>query len=172
MEEGERAADIAIGQMLEADGDLDEPLQGDARASLGPHPVRLEQLVHLEVEMRVEEQGGGDERGGERRVGGVEGAPAQHPPGALRALGELDLIGLPRALEAPHALTMLEEIRGKGVGDRLGCRHTARLDAHGHDHLEGLARLRVVQRVQDQVGQTIAQRQGQRHIRRARLAGC
>src|SRR5438093_9191296 len=100
---------MSIGQMLETDGDLDEALQGDARASLGPHPVRLEQLVHFAVEMRGEEQGGGDERGGERRVGGGEGATAQHPPGALRARGELDLIGLPRALEAPPALTMLEE---------------------------------------------------------------
>src|SRR5688500_13393822 len=54
-----RAGDIAIRKVLVADGHLDEPLQcvplhGIVRA----HPVRLQHLVHLEVEAGVEQRGG------------------------------------------------------------------------------------------------------------------
>src|SRR5207302_7856613 len=52
-----RALEVAVGEMLQANCELDQALE---RLALGPRrrpPVRLEQLVDLEVEARVEERG-------------------------------------------------------------------------------------------------------------------
>src|SRR6187402_344668 len=49
VQQSARPISIAVGQMLEAHRDLDEPLQALARGAVGAHPRRLEQLVHLEV---------------------------------------------------------------------------------------------------------------------------
>jgi hypothetical protein len=56
VQQGARAVDIAIGQVLEAHGHLYQALKRLAVAALGAQPVGLEELVHLEVEVRVEEQ--------------------------------------------------------------------------------------------------------------------
>src|SRR5262245_14150203 len=45
---------VAVDQMLEPDGDLNQPLERDAVAPLGPEPIRFQQLVHLEIEAGVE----------------------------------------------------------------------------------------------------------------------
>src|SRR5512145_2690165 len=44
------AGEIAVGEMLPADGDLDQPLQRLARLAASRRPVGLEHLVDLEVE--------------------------------------------------------------------------------------------------------------------------
>jgi len=74
--------------MLVADRDLDQPLERLALAALGVAPRRLEQLVNLEVEVRVEERRGRVQNGaaraqrrgrarGERGRGGPRTSPAR-----------------------------------------------------------------------------------------------
>ena len=50
------AGPVAVGEVLIADRDLDQPLQRLAGLALGGDPVRLEHLVDLEVQARIEEQ--------------------------------------------------------------------------------------------------------------------
>ena len=64
-QERPRPREVAVGEMLQADGELDETLE---RLPLGPRrrpPVRLEEFVDLEVEACVEERGRVPERLGE-----------------------------------------------------------------------------------------------------------
>src|SRR5207245_10731605 len=52
------AGEVAVGQMLIADRDRDQPLERLTLVALGLAPGGLQKLVHLEVEMRGEDRRG------------------------------------------------------------------------------------------------------------------
>ena len=62
------AGDVAVRQVLIADGDLDEPLERLALRPRGRSPIGLEELVHFEAEPAVEERRGDLERVFERSL--------------------------------------------------------------------------------------------------------
>ena len=62
LEESDRAAEVSVGLVVEADGHLDEPLEERLEVALRLSPAVLEQLVDLEEEPRVEQRSTGAER--------------------------------------------------------------------------------------------------------------
>src|SRR5262249_61722571 len=78
------AGEIAVGQVLVADRNLDQAMERFSLAAPRIAPEGLEQLVHLEVEVRVEERRGGVQGVGARvetrgRQLGERGGGAQRP---------------------------------------------------------------------------------------------
>src|SRR2546428_10469952 len=71
LEQGAGAGGVAVGEMLIADGDLNQPLKGLAVVVRRPGPVGLEQLVDLEAKPGVEER----RRRLQRLVEAVSGRP-------------------------------------------------------------------------------------------------
>src|SRR5215467_2066851 len=108
VEEGARAAHVAVGEVSEADRDLDQALERLPIAALRAQPVRLQQLVYLEVEVRMEEQGRRDEGGGEGRIGRIERTLVEDPSRALRPLEQLARVLPVAARDVPATLAALE----------------------------------------------------------------
>jgi hypothetical protein len=50
------AGDVAVGEMLPGDRDLDQALQRLSRVTRRRRPGRLQHLVHFEVELRAEQR--------------------------------------------------------------------------------------------------------------------
>src|SRR2546425_4246447 len=138
-EQRSRSGEVSVGQVLVAHRHLDEPLQRLAIAPLRVAPRGLEKLVDLEIEMRVEK--------GRR---GVEDVRARADSRADRSRGERGA-GAHRALpqKAPvRELVVLEPGRGRGA------RRTERRQL--------ATRLGVVQRGEDDLGQTVPDPEGGR----------
>jgi len=158
VEEGACAAHVAVGEVSEADRDLDQALERLSIAALGAQPVRLQQLVHLEVEVRMEEEGCRDESGGEGRIGRIERTLVEDPSRALRPLEQLARVLPVAARDVPATLAALEHVLGEGFGQRPRALEGVRIAADFDHRREGLAGARVVERVEDQLGQAIPER--------------
>src|SRR5262249_39711996 len=115
-QQGAGAGPVAVGEMLKPDGDLDQPLEREAIASLRGHPARFQEFVHLEVEPRVEEPGGGAERRRERGARRIERAPSQGCAGSSGPLGELSGLLPEAAGERDSTAALLEELAGSARG--------------------------------------------------------
>src|SRR6185295_16151940 len=133
------AGTVAVGEVLVADRDLDEPLQRLARVALRGHPVGLEHLVNLEVKPGVEEQAG-----------------------RLQGLVEIGLRGQYRSIgqRAGRTAGALPD-RGRQL-ILLGREPAARRRIVGRQRAQLAARVLVAQRGDDRARQTIAHTQRQR----------
>src|SRR5262245_64674666 len=85
LEQRLRPPQVAVGQMLIADGDLDQPLERAPLLTAGANPVRLEQLVDLEAEASIEQHRRLLQRLGQRRLERQRTKPADRLDRALRA---------------------------------------------------------------------------------------
>src|SRR3990172_8202797 len=97
LQEHPRSFKVPVREMLEPDGHLDKPLERLARGTLRPQPVRLQELVHLEEQPRVEEIARLVQRLREPRLGRRRRPCAHDVPGPQRPLAELipEAAGLP-----------------------------------------------------------------------------
>lgn len=153
------ALHVAVDEMLEAHGDLDEPLERHAVAAVGLEPARFQQLVHFEVEAGVEEERRGVERALERGVRRSQRACLDHPPCPRRPLAEVRRVLPPFTLELETSASLLEEGARYSTGQLI----EARLDAERGHGIERSPRLRIVERGQNQLGERVPKRKRQRH---------
>ena len=103
-----------------------------------------------------------------RRVGGGERPVREGARGAGRALGEGGGVRAEAGADAPAVGAPIEELGGKALGGRRGGVERARIGAHRGHRLEPAARGAVVERVEDEIGEPVAQGQRQRHGLRER----
>ena len=106
---------------------------------------------------------GGHEGGGEGRIWRIEGTHVEDPARALRALEKLGVMLPEPALDLPAGGAVLEDVLGKGGGKRARALERLWIRAHLGHRLERLARVRIVESVEDELGQPISERQREGH---------
>ena len=126
--------------------------------------------MHLVVEAGVEEPRGGAQRRAQRRLRRIQRSVGDRPPRAPRALAELGSVFPPAALDLEASVPLLEEVARSALREIGHARQRPGVGAHGRHGFEPSAGVGVVQGLEDQFGEPIAQRQRQRHGRGASVA--
>jgi hypothetical protein len=162
-EKGAGAGPIAVGEMLKSHGDLDQPLQRFAAVGPRSHPVRLQQLVNLEVETCIEKNSGRAQDHAQRRIARPERPVSQRFAGPLGPLA--NLIGVPLPLD------IIEEASG-GPSRCIRRAAWSRLRRAGsapicREAFQAIPRVSVVKRIENQLRQPIAHSTRQAHDWRA-----
>jgi len=119
--------------------------------------------VHLEIEVGVKEERGGYESGGEGGIRRVEGPCVEDPSRTLRPLEKLGMMLPEAAPDLPPAAAAFEDVLGKGGGHWARTLEGPRVRAYPGHRLERLARVWIVESVEDQLGQPISERQREGH---------
>ena len=167
LEESDRASEVSVGLVVEADGHLNEPLEERLEVAVYLSPAVLEELVDLEEEPRVEERGRGAERPAHppvARRGWAALAPARRqrlgeprrpPTQRLEIGGEVaaQAKALPGPLEQPGVLQDAALVCGKPQRDAA----LRRLQRESGERVNRCTGCWIGERCQASFGETIAQ---------------